>query len=148
MEDAIRANYLAGARNFYKFLGIKAGDKILLLPTFEFIESDPTAFEVLRETGEEIGAQVSVALIEALGTRGNPPWPISRAIESADVFLAMGDKSPNPITGHNLTALKARWDYGAKQADLHGGKGILAAECSRFPVEVFLAIGRGLMARL
>ncbi len=148
MEEVKIEDYLVGVRNFCKFMGIRPKDNILLLPTFEYLNSDPLALEALKQAAKEIGAEVSVAIVDAYGTRGNPPRPIARAIESSDAFVAMGEKTPNPVTGHNLTALRARWDYGAKQADIQGGKGILATECSRFPVEIFLAIGRSVIAKL
>lgn len=148
MNELEAKGYLAGARNLYRHLWVQPGENVLLLPTFEFIESDPLALEAVMQAGRELGAEVAVAIIEGCGTRGNPPRPIARAMESSDVFLAMGDKTPNPISGHCLSALKARWDYGAKQADLHGGKGILATECSSFPTEVLLAIGRVMHEKL
>ena len=148
MADFTVDDYLEGVKNFYSFVDVKKGEQVLLLPTFEFMSSDPLALEALRQVAKEIGAEVSVALIEGWSTRGNPPKPIVRAMESSNLFMAMGDQTPNPITGHCLSALTARWDYGSKQTDLHGGKGILATECSRFPVEVFLAIGRAVMERL
>lgn len=148
MEEISFEDYLAGARNFHAFFGVKPQDHILLLPTFDFLENDPPTVQALIQAGEEIGARVSVAVIEPCSMHGNPPRPIARAIESSDVFLAMGDKNPNPISGHCLTALRARWDYGAKQSDLHGGKGILATECSIFPCEIILAVGRSLMSKL
>ncbi len=148
MADFTIADYVEGVPNFYSFMGIKKGEQVLLLPTFEFLDSDPLALEALRRVAKDLGAEVSVGLIEGWGTRGNPPKPIMRALEASDLFVAMGDKTANPITGHCLGALKARWDYGTKQTDLHGGKGILATECSRFPTEGFLAVGRALMAKL
>lgn len=148
MEAVKMEDYLEGARNCYQFLGITPGQQVLLLPTLELLNSDPMTLEALTQVGKQIGAQVSTAIIEKLGTRGNPPRQIARAIEDSDVFIGMGDKTPNPITGHCLTALRARWDYGAKQVDLRGGKGILATECSRFPVEILLAIVRKLRAKL
>ena len=146
MEDY--EDYLAGARNLYKFMGIKEREQVLLIPTFEFFNSDPSSLEALMQVGKEIGAEVSVVMVEACGIRGNPPRPIVRAIESSDAFIGMGDKTPNPISGHNLTGLRARWDYGAKQVNIQGGKGVLATECSKFPVEIFLAIGRSLHTKL
>ncbi len=148
MEEVKIEDYLVSVRNLYKFLGIRPGEQVLLLPTFEFMSSDPLALEALKQVGKEIGAEVSVVIVEAYGMLGNPPRPIAQAIESSDVFLAMGEKTPNPVTGHNLSVLRARWDYGARQADLQGGKGILATECSKFPVEIFLAIARSAFKQL
>ena len=146
MEDY--EDYLAGARNFYNFFGVRPQDHVLLLPTFEFLDNDPASLKSLIQVGKESGAEVSVAVMEPCSIHGNPPRPIAQAIESSDLFLAMGDKRQNPISGHGLTALRARWDYGAKQADLEGGKGVLATECSRFPPEVILAVARSLLAKL
>ena len=131
MEDY--EDYLAGARNFYNFFGVKPKEHVLLLPTFEFLENDPPALKALIDVGKEIGAEVSVAVMEPCSIHGNPPRPIAQAIESSDLFLAMGDKRQNPISGHGLTALRARWDYGAKQADLHGGKGAPEQLLARIP---------------
>ena len=140
--------YLAGARSCCEYLGISDGEQVLLMPTWEFLESDPLSTEALSEAARERGAKVSIAVIEALGTRGEPTEAIADAVKASDIFIGMGDKTPNPITGHCLTALSARWDYGARQVDLRGGNGILASECSRFPVEITLAIARYLYARL
>jgi hypothetical protein len=141
-------DYLEGVRCFYQYLGTKAGEQILLLPTMEYLRSDPVAVEAMQQVGRDIGAEVSMAVIEWLGTRGEPPRTIVKAINDSDTFIGIGDKQPNPITGHCLTALRARWDYGAKQVDLRGGKGVFATECSRFPVEIMLAIARSMEAKL
>ncbi len=148
MEEVKIEDYLISVRNFYKYMGVRPGEQVLLLPTFEYLNSDPLALEALKQVGKEMGVEVSIAIVDAYGTRGNPPKPIARAIESSDVFIGLGDKAPNPVDGHNLTALRARWDGGAKQVDIQGGKGILAAECSKFPIEIFLAITRSMLAKL
>lgn len=140
--------YLQGARNCLAYLGVKRNEQVLLLPTFEFYAKDPETITALRQTGEELGAKVSVAIIDALGTRGEPTAAIARAVKRSDVFIGIGDTTPNPITGHCLTALSARWDYGARQVDLRGGKGILATPASLFPTEIMLAIARHLYERL
>jgi hypothetical protein len=143
MED-----YLPSARNFFEYLGVRPQQQILLMPTLEFLQTDPLAVTTLQRVGRELGAEVAIAVIEALGTRGEPPKSMVKAIEASDVFIGMGDKTPNPITGHCLAALRARWDYGAKQVDFRGGKGVLATECAQFPVEVLLAIARSVYAKL
>ena len=148
MEELSLQDYLQGASNFYRFAGIKRGDQVLLLPTTEFLAVDPTTVTALTQAGKDLGADIAVAFTDDCGIRGNPPRPITRAIEASDLFLAMGEENPNPISGHCLTALKARWDYGAKQADLNGGKGVLGSECSKFPVEILLAIADNLLRRL
>lgn len=148
MEEVKIEDYLAGARNLYKFFGVNPQDNVLLLPTFEFLENDPPALQALNQIGREIGAEVSMAVIEPCSLHGNPPRPIARAMEASDFFLAMGDKRQNPISGHCLAGLKARWDYGAKQGHLVGGKGALATECSKFPLEIILAIARSILTKL
>jgi len=148
MNELTMEDYLPSARNFFSYLGVAADQQVLLMPTLEFLQTDPLAVTTLQQVGRQMGAEVSVAVIESLGTRGEPPRNIVKAVEACDVFIGMGDKTPNPITGHCLTALRARWDYGAKQIDFRGGKGVLATECARFPVEVLLAIARCVDAKL
>jgi hypothetical protein len=148
MDEFTMEDYLPSARNFFDYLGVRAQEQVLLTPTLEFLQGDPLAVETLQHVCRERDIHVAVAVVEALGTRGEPPKNIARAIEASDVFITMGDKNPNPITGHCLTALRARWDYGVKQVDLMGGKGVLATECARFPVEILLAIARSVNAQL
>ena len=146
MNQYTMEDYLPSARNFFDYIGVRQSSQVLLMPTMEFLQTDPLAVETLKHVGAELGAEVSVAVIPWLGTRGEPPAAIVKAVEAADIF--MGDKTPNPITGHCLTALKSRWDFGAKQIDFRGGKGVLATECARFPVEIVLAIARNVFAKL
>lgn len=142
------SDYLEGARNCLGYLGAREGEQVLLLPTHEAFVVDPMTVNALREVGTELGAHVSVMLIDALGTRGEPLPVVERAVKRSDLFIGIGDKTPNPITGHCLAALSARWDFGARQVDLRGGRGVLATPCSKFPTEVLLAIARHLHERL
>ena len=148
MQEATVENYREGVSGLYQYLGTKPDDQVLLLPTMEYLQSDPVAIETLKVVGKELGAKVSVSIIEAGGTRGQPNKNIIQAINASTTFIGMGDKTPNPITGQCLAALQARWDYGAKQVDLRGGKGIFATECSRYPVEIVLAIARCVYSQL
>lgn len=142
MAEVIPQDYLQGARNFYQFAGIKPGEQVLLLPTSEFMGVDPITVTALTQAGKDLGAEISVALIEDCGIRGNPPRPITRAIESCDFFLAIGEDSPNPISGHCLTALKARWDYGRNREISTVVRGFSAPNARSFPSKFCLPLDR------
>jgi hypothetical protein len=144
METFTLEDYLPSAEMFFDYLDVPPNGQVLLTPTREFLETDPIALETIQYVGKERGIEVAMAVVEPLDLRGEPPKTIAKAIEASDVFITMGDKKPNPITGHCLTALRARWDYGVKQVDLMGGKGVLASPCARFPVEILLTIARRL----
>ncbi len=140
-------DYLEGARNFFKYFNIKQGEDVVLVPTGEFVDADPLTLDALTIAGKELGAEVTICVMTkkrsgSLGSLEDPPEPVARAITGSDLFLGMGIKDSNPITGHCRAALIARWDYGAKQADLTGGAGVLATEWAKFPPEVIFAIGR------
>lgn len=139
---------LEGARNCLTYLGVKPGEEVLLLPTFEFLAKDPDTVEALRQACAEMDAHVSVTPIEALGTRGEPNDPVAEAVKRADLFIGMGEAQPNPITGHCQAALSARWDMGGRQVDLRGGRAVLATQCSLFPSEIIMAIARHLERHL
>ncbi len=138
--------YIEGARNFYKFFGMSKGDSVVLVPTTEFIETDPETVEVLVNTGQEIGASVMVCVLPPQhGYRQDPPPPIAEAIVASDLFLGMGVKNSNPITGHVRAAYRARFDSGAKQADLTGGEKVLTTAWARFPPEIIVEIARKML---
>ncbi len=139
---------LQGARACLTYLGVCPGEQIVLLPTFDFMEADPETVHVLRAAAKELGAETTVALIESLGTHGEPTEALARALDRCDMFIGIGNKTPNPITGHCRSALTARWDFGARQVDLRGGPGVLATQCSLFPAEITLAIAREVNAVL
>ena len=141
--------HLEGARNFYRFFGIAKSNEVLLIPTIEFLESDSATLEALVAAGQEIGAVVTVCAFRAQGgTHRDPPRPVEEAIFGSDLFLAMGIRQSNPITGHCRTVYRARFDYGAKQADLTGGGGVLATEWARFPPEIIVAVARKFLAAI
>jgi hypothetical protein len=131
-----------GASKFLSYLGIESGHQVILMPSWESLKSDMETVDVLREAGAGIGAQITVIPIDALGMRGDPNPVIVEALYRSDCFIGVGDKTPNPITGHAWSALTARWDFGAKQVDLRGGKGILASDASLFPADITIAIAR------
>ncbi len=137
-------DYLEGARNFYRYFNIKQGENVVLAPTAEFIDADPLTLDALTIAAKEVGAEVTVCVItkKRRGPLDGPPEPVAGAIMASDLYCGLGIKAPNPITGHCRASLIARWDYGAKQADLTGGGGVLATEWARFPPEVILAIAR------
>jgi len=148
---------LEGARNIFKFFGVKRGQNVVLVPTAECIDTDPLTLEALLLAGKEIGAEVTICIVtnERKGMRDDPPAPVGRAISAADFFLGLGIRASNPITGHCRASLLARWDYGAKGADLAGegadiarDGGVLASEWARFPPELILGIGRVIMRTL
>lgn len=143
-------DFLEGARSLFKFFNIKKGQNVVLVPTAEFVDADPLTLEALLVAGKEIGAEVTICIVtkKRKGVREDPPDPVARAITAADVFLGMGIKAANPVTGHCRAALIARWDHGAKQADITGDGGVLATDWARFPPELVLAIGRVIMRAL
>jgi len=138
------ADFIEGARNFYRFFDVKPKENVLLIPTAEFVETDPLSLDALKKAGKEIGAEVVICIIsgERKDILEDPPLPVTQAIYASDLFLGMGVKASNPITGHCKTALLSRWDYGVKQADITGGAYVLASDWARFPPEVILAIAR------
>lgn len=138
--------YIEGARNFYKFFGVSKGDNVVLVPTTEFMETDPETVEVLVITGQEIGALAMVCVLPPQhGYRQDPPPPIAEAIVASDLFLGMGIKNSNPITGHVRAVYRARWDSGSKQADITGGEKVFTTEWARFPPEIIVEIARKML---
>ncbi|WP_142781733.1 hypothetical protein [Agrobacterium sp. T29] len=142
LEQSYMDRLREGAEKFLAYLGIEAGDQVILMPSWESMKSDMETIDVLRDVGGKIGADITTIPIDALGMRGDPNPVIVEALYRCDCFIGIGDKTPNPITGHAWSALTARWDFGAKQVDLRGGKGILASEASLYPAEITIAIAR------
>jgi len=146
------AEFMEGARNFYRYFNVKRGDHVLLVPTSEFVYSDPLALEALTAAAREIGAEPLIFIITKPRGRQLPevhPEPLTRALMACDLFLGLGIDPPNPISGHCVAALTARWDHGVKQADLAAGRGkVLATEWARFPPEKIFAMGRRLFRSL
>jgi hypothetical protein len=143
-------DFLEGARNLYRFFDVKKGQNVVLVPTAEFVDADPLTLQALLVAGKEIGAEVTICIVtkKRKGVREDPPDPVARAITAADFFLGMGIKAPNPITGHCRAALTARWDHGAKQADLAGDGAVLATDWAKFPPDLILAVGKVVLRTL
>ena len=88
-ETRMPDGYLEGARACLAYLGVKSGEQVLLLPTFDLLEADPATVYALRQVASELGAETTVTVIESLGTRGEPTRALARAIERCDVFIGI-----------------------------------------------------------
>lgn len=136
------ADLMEGARNFIKMFNIKRGENVVFVAQDE---SDRESLEVAAAAIQEVGAEFTLIYIRPPKLAHNdPPPPVVQALYHSDVFASV-----YPLfIGHCPAALRARWDYGARQTDLLAMPGLFASEWARYPVELFNATARKVLQQM
>lgn len=130
---------MKGARNFFKVFGVKPAEEVLFIAD---AKTEQVILDALAAAGEEFDAKTIFCIMPRQKHRMEPPpKSISQAMYGADVFATIYPA----ILAHEESALRARWDYGARQSDIIVDAEGLASEFATFPLEIMFSIALKLL---
>lgn len=125
---------MEGAQNAVRSFGIRKENEVLIGCT---LKSDQRAVEAIAYCVRQIGARVSILMIEEPIVNQPPPRALIQAMRSVDYYLDMGAGPPV----HGLDRYISMFDYGVSSIEgLATRPDFLASEVARYPVEILFEI--------